>query len=73
MMGSVHQDTEERLYMDWMLQKKLILFLMANIQLPGSKRFDTQMVVHTETQNTDMILAQEYQKHFSNESRMIVL
>ena len=45
-----------------------ILHLMANLQLPGSKQFDTQMSVNTETQNTDVSLEQEFQKHSSNES-----
>ena len=45
-----------------------ILHLMANFQLPGSKQFDTQMSVNTETQNTDVSLEQEFQKHSSNES-----
>ena len=41
---------------------------MAIVQLRGSKRFDTQMEVHTATKNTDVSLAQGFQKHFSNES-----
>ena len=36
---------------------------MASAQLPGSKRFDNQIEVHTATQNTDKSLAQEFQKH----------
>ena len=43
-----------------------VLHMMTNVQLPGSKWFDTQMAVHTETQNTDVVLAQEFQKHLSN-------
>ena len=38
--------------------ERFIFHLMANVQLPGGKRFDTQMSVHTETQNTDVSLAQ---------------
>ena len=41
---------------------------MVTLQLPGSKTFDAQMEVHTSTQNTDVNLAQEFQKHLSNES-----
>ena len=48
-------------------EKWSILHLMATIQLPDSKRFDTQIYVHTETQNTDESLALEFQKHFSKE------
>ena len=39
---------------------------MATVQLPGSERFDTKIVAHTATQNTDMILALEFQKNLSN-------
>ena len=38
--------------------KGFIFHLMATVQLPGGKRFDTQMSVHTATQHTDVILAQ---------------
>ena len=41
--------------------KRLIFHMVATFQLPGSKRFDTQMEVHTATQNTDVILALEFQ------------
>ena len=43
--------------------------MVATVQLPGSKCFDTQITVHTVTQNTDVSLAQGFQKHLSNESR----
>ena len=49
--------------------KRLILHLMANFQLPGNERFDTQMKLHTATKNTDMSSALEFQKYLSNESR----
>ena len=42
---------------------------MATFQLPGIKRFDTQMELHTETKSTDVSLAQEFQKYLPNESR----
>ena len=48
--------------------KKFIFHMMATVQFPCIKLFDAQMVVHTATQNTDMSLALEFQKHFSNES-----
>ena len=38
--------------------EKFIFHLMATVQLPGGKRFYTQMSVHTATQNTDVSLAQ---------------
>ena len=43
--------------------------MMATAQLPGSKRFDTQMELHRATQNNDVILALEFKTHLSNESR----
>ena len=46
---------------------------MATVQIPGSKRSDTQMSVHTSIQNTYVSLAQEFQKHLSNESRKHVI
>ena len=38
--------------------------MMATVQLPGSERFDIQMAVHTATQNSDVSLAQEFQKTY---------
>ena len=46
---------------------------MATVQLPGSKRFDTQISVHTVTKNTDVSLAQEFQKRWPNKSRKRVI
>ena len=46
---------------------------MATIQLPASKRFDTNMAVDTATQNIDISLALEFQKHLSNEQRKHVI
>ena len=40
---------------------------MTTTQLLCSQRFDTQMEVHTATQNTNVSLAQEFQKYLSNE------
>ena len=40
---------------------------MSTVKLPGSKQVDTQMEVHTATQNTNVSLAQEFQKYLSNE------
>ena len=42
--------------------------MIATFQLPGSKHFGAHMAVHTVTQNTDVSLALEFQKDFSNES-----
>ena len=48
--------------------KMFIFHLMATVQLTGSKRFDTQIAVHTATQSTDMNLSLEFQKYLSNAS-----
>ena len=42
--------------------KRFILNLMSTVQLPGIERFDTQMVVKTATQNSNVSLTQELQK-----------
>ena len=41
--------------------------LMSNVQLPGSKRFDSQTQIHTSNQNNDVSLAKEFQKHLTKE------
>ena len=46
---------------------------MTTVQLPVSKRLDTQVEVHTETQNTDVILTQEFQKKNQMNQRNVVL
>ena len=40
--------------------ENFIFHMIATVQLLGSKQFDTQMTVNTETQNTDMSLALEF-------------
>ena len=42
---------------------------MENLQLPGLKVYDTQMVIHSETSTNDVILVQQFQRHFSNAER----
>ena len=49
-------------------EKWFIFHLMATVQLPITENFDTQMAVYTATQNADVSLALEFQKHFSNAS-----
>ena len=67
-MGSVHKEISEVLYDLNAIDKSFIFHLMATVQLPCGERFDTHMEVHTETQNTDMILAKAFQKYFFNSS-----
>ena len=42
---------------------------MSNFQLPGSKTFDSQILMHSCTQNNDVSLAKKFQKHLSKEHR----
>ena len=39
------------------------------MKLPGSKDYEAQMAMHSITQKYYVSLAQEFQKHLSNESR----
>ena len=41
---------------------------MYTVQISGIKFYDTQMSLHIATQNTDVVLAQEFLKHSSNKS-----
>ena len=47
--------------------------MMSTVQITSSKWFYAQISVHTETQNTYASLAQEFQKHLSNESMTHVI
>ena len=40
---------------------------MYNVQLTGSKIFDSQILMHSSTQNDDVSLAKYLQKHLSKE------
>ena len=46
---------------------------MVTVQLPVSKRFDTQMAVHTAPQNIDVSLSQEFQNTCQMNHANIVL
>ena len=37
--------------------------LVSNVQLPGSKRFDSQIQMHTITQNNYVSLTKKFQQH----------
>ena len=53
--------------------ESFIFHLMATVQLPGNKRFDKKMKVQTATQNTDVSLAQEFQKNCQmNHANMVL-
>ena len=42
---------------------------MSNVQLTGSKTFDSQIIMHSFTQNNDVSLAKQIQNNFSLEHR----
>ena len=42
---------------------------MYKVQLPGSFRFDSQIKIHTGTENKDVSLAKEFKNHLVEEHR----
>ena len=48
------------------IDKRFISQLISTVQLPGAKGYNTQIVIHTGTRTTDVILAIEIKKHMSN-------
>ena len=42
---------------------------MSNVQLPGSFRFDSQIKIHTGTENKDLSLAKEFKDHLEGQYR----
>ena len=48
--------------------KRFTFQLMITVKLHVSKRYDTQIEIHSTAHKADVILAQELQKHLSNES-----
>ena len=51
------------------IENYFIYQLMSNVQLQESKTFDSQIFMHFCTQNNDVSLAKEFQKHLSKENR----
>ena len=51
------------------IDKRHIYQLMSNVQLPGSKIFDSQILMHYFAQNNYVIMAKELQKHMSKENQ----
>ena len=49
------------------VDKCYIYQLMSKVQLPGSVRFDSQIKIHTGTENKDVSLAQEFKDHLEEE------
>ena len=46
-------------------EKRFISMLMTNKRLPGAAAYDSQMAMNTSTENIDISLASEFQKHLS--------
>ena len=51
------------------VDKRFIYQLMSKFQLPGSIRFDSQIKIHTGTENKDVSLAKEFKNHLEGEHR----
>ena len=51
------------------VDKRYIYQLMSKVQLPGSVRFDSQIKIHTGTENKDVSLAHEFKNHLEKEHR----
>ena len=51
------------------IDKRYIYQLMFNVQLPGSKTFDSQILMHSCKQNNDVSMDKQLQKHLSKERR----
>ena len=53
------------------IDKKYIYQLRSNFQLQGSKKFDSQILMHYCTQKNDVSLAKKFQKYLSMENRKL--
>ena len=51
------------------VDKRYIYQLMSTVQLPGSIWFDSQIQMHTGTENKYVNLAKEFQEHLTKEQR----
>ena len=51
------------------VDKQYIYQLMSKLQLPGSVRFDSQIKMHTGTENKDVSSAKEFKDHLEEEHR----
>ena len=45
------------------VDKRYIYQLMSKVQLTGSARFDSQIKIHTGTENKDLSLAKQFKDH----------
>ena len=49
------------------IDKRYMYQLISNVQLPGSKTFDSQILMYSCTPEKDVSLAKEFQKHMSKD------
>ena len=64
----MHLDMAKRwLMVSMALTKRYVYKLMPNVQLPGSKTFDSQILMHSCTPKNDISLSKEFQKHLSKD------
>ena len=42
---------------------------MSNVQLPGSKKFDSNILMHSFTEKNDVSMSKQFQKHLSKKHR----
>ena len=49
------------------INKGYVYQLMSNVQLLGSKTFDSHIIIYSSKQNNDVSMAKEFQKHLSKE------
>ena len=47
------------------VDKRYIYQLISTVKLPGSKKFDSKIQIHTVTKKYDVILAKEFQEHLT--------
>ena len=49
------------------IEKRYMYQLMSTVQLPVSRKFDSQILMHSFTPKNYVSLAKEFQKHLSND------
>ena len=51
------------------IEKRCIYQLMSNVQLPVSKTFDSEIIMHSCTHKNDVSLSKQFQKNLSKDDR----
>ena len=50
------------------IEKRYMYQIMSNVQLPGSRNFDSQIIMYSCTPKNDVSLAKEFQNNMSKEN-----